>query len=188
MTTSSGIHDFQMAADGFWQVHPGMPATLVETVAEPSEPKPGESVLDLYAGVGLFARFLADRVNPSGSVLAVEGDRTAAGHARHNLGGGAASLGGVWSRGAGAGRTARRPALRPGRLGPPREGARRLVVELIVARAPRAAAYVACDPAALARDVAVFAEHGFALTGLRAFDGFPMTHHVECVALLERDA
>jgi tRNA/tmRNA/rRNA uracil-C5-methylase (TrmA/RlmC/RlmD family) len=43
---------------------------------------------------------------------------------------------------------------------------------------------VACDPAALARDVAIFAEHGYAMTSLRAFDLFPMTHHVECVALL----
>ena len=50
---------------------------------------------------------------------------------------------------------------------------------------PRAVAYVACDPAALARDVAIFAEHGYALRELRAFDLFPMTHHVECVALLE---
>ena len=45
-------------------------------------------------------------------------------------------------------------------------------------------AYVACDPAALARDVGYFAEHGYALADLRAFDLFPMTHHVECVALL----
>ncbi|MFC6341208.1 class I SAM-dependent RNA methyltransferase, partial [Nocardioides hankookensis] len=45
-------------------------------------------------------------------------------------------------------------------------------------------AYVACDPAALARDLATFAEHGYGLRELRAFDLFPMTHHVECVALL----
>ena len=70
-------------------------------------------------------------------------------------------------------------------LDPPRTGAKRAVVEHIVALTPRAVAYVACDPAALARDVAIFAEHGYALTGLRAFDLFPMTHHVECVALLE---
>jgi hypothetical protein len=47
-------------------------------------------------------------------------------------------------------------------------------------------AYVACDPAALARDVATFAEHGYTLERLRALDLFPMTHHVECVALLNR--
>ena len=70
-------------------------------------------------------------------------------------------------------------------LDPPRTGAKRTVVEQVVARRPRAVAYVACDPAALARDVAIFAEHGYALRELRAFDAFPMTHHVECVALLE---
>ena len=71
-------------------------------------------------------------------------------------------------------------------LDPPRTGARRDVVEGIVALAPRAVAYVACDPAALARDVAIFAEHGYPLTSLRAFDLFPMTHHVKCVAVLSR--
>jgi len=71
-------------------------------------------------------------------------------------------------------------------LDPPREGARRKVVTQIVDRAPRAVAYVACDPAALARDVATFAGLGYSLRELRAFDLFPMTHHVECVALLER--
>ena len=57
-------------------------------------------------------------------------------------------------------------------------------VEQVTALAPRAVVYVACDPAALARDVSTFAGHGFALASLRAFDLFPMTHHVECVALL----
>ncbi len=71
-------------------------------------------------------------------------------------------------------------------LDPPREGAKREVVEQIVARTPRAVAYVACDPAALARDVETFAGHGYTLERLRAFDLFPMTHHVECVALLVR--
>jgi tRNA/tmRNA/rRNA uracil-C5-methylase (TrmA/RlmC/RlmD family) len=71
-------------------------------------------------------------------------------------------------------------------LDPPREGARRAVVTQIVDRAPRAVAYVACDPAALARDLATFRDLGYALRTLRAFDLFPMTHHVECVALLEK--
>jgi hypothetical protein len=47
--------------------------------------------------------------------------------------------------------------------------------------------YVACDPAALARDVAAFGTAGYRLAGLRAFDAFPMTAHVEVVALLARD-
>jgi tRNA/tmRNA/rRNA uracil-C5-methylase (TrmA/RlmC/RlmD family) len=69
-------------------------------------------------------------------------------------------------------------------LDPPREGAKRKVVDAIAALRPRAVAYVACDPAALARDVAYFREAGYELADLRAFDLFPMTHHVECVALL----
>jgi len=71
-------------------------------------------------------------------------------------------------------------------LDPPRTGARREVVAAVAATSARAVAYVACDPAALARDVAFFGEHGYALTALRAFDLFPMTHHVECVAILSR--
>jgi tRNA/tmRNA/rRNA uracil-C5-methylase (TrmA/RlmC/RlmD family) len=69
-------------------------------------------------------------------------------------------------------------------LDPPRAGAGRRVVEAIVARRPRAVAYVACDPAALARDVRTFREAGWTLAGLSGYDLFPMTHHVECVARL----
>jgi tRNA/tmRNA/rRNA uracil-C5-methylase (TrmA/RlmC/RlmD family) len=68
-------------------------------------------------------------------------------------------------------------------LDPPRTGAGAKVVRAIIAARPRAVAYVACDPAALARDVATFAQAGWRLTELRGYDCFPMTQHVECVAL-----
>ena len=71
-------------------------------------------------------------------------------------------------------------------LDPPRAGAGRGVVERLVALRPERVVYVACDPAALARDVAYLAERGYPLTGLRAFDLYPMTHHVECVATFDR--
>ena len=71
-------------------------------------------------------------------------------------------------------------------LDPPRAGAGAAVVRRVACMDARAIAYVACDPAALARDLATFAERGYALTALRAFDLFPMTHHVECVAILKR--
>ncbi|GAA2152735.1 class I SAM-dependent RNA methyltransferase [Nocardioides koreensis] len=180
--------DFVVSGEGFWQVHPGAPRVLVETVLEQLDPRPGEKVLDLYAGVGLFAAFLAERVGERGRVVAVEGSRVACGHARTNLG----EFGRAVAVEAGAVdkvlATAYDEPFDLVVLDPPREGARRPVVEQVVDRAPRAVAYVACDPAALARDVAYFAEHGYALKGLRAFDLFPMTHHVECVALLERPA
>ena len=52
------------------------------------------------------------------------------------------------------------------------------------ALSPAQVVYVACDPVAFARDVALFAERGYTLAGLRAFDLFPNTHHVEAVARL----
>jgi tRNA/tmRNA/rRNA uracil-C5-methylase (TrmA/RlmC/RlmD family) len=69
-------------------------------------------------------------------------------------------------------------------LDPPRSGAGREVVALVAGRGPRAIAYVACDPAALARDVRTLRSCGYELTALRAFDLFPHTHHLETVALL----
>ncbi len=171
---------FSVAPGGFWQVHPGAAVVLVETVLDFLDPQPGESVLDLYAGVGLFAAFLGDRVGRS-RLVAVEADVDACRHARRNLGSGAEVATGSVDR---VLATSYDEPFDLVVLDPPREGAKRKVVEQLVDRAPRAVAYVACDPAALARDVAIFAEHGYTMQRLRALDLFPMTHHVECVALL----
>jgi tRNA/tmRNA/rRNA uracil-C5-methylase (TrmA/RlmC/RlmD family) len=178
---ASGLsHEFVVGADGFWQVHPGAPRALVEAVLTFLDPQPGEKALDLYAGVGLFAAFLADRVG-AGRVVTVEGHPGAAGNAAENLPHGVRVLRGDVAKVLSAGLDEPFDLVV---LDPPREGARRGVVSAVADRRPRAVAYVACDPAALARDVAFFAEHGYELAGLRAFDLFPMTHHVECVALL----
>jgi tRNA/tmRNA/rRNA uracil-C5-methylase (TrmA/RlmC/RlmD family) len=69
-------------------------------------------------------------------------------------------------------------------LDPPRAGAGPAVSRLLAATGARVVVYVACDPAALARDVAAFGGAGYRLAAVRAFDAFPMTAHVECVALL----
>jgi tRNA/tmRNA/rRNA uracil-C5-methylase (TrmA/RlmC/RlmD family) len=176
------VQDIEFAVEdhGFWQVHPRAPEVLVSAVVSFLGPRPQETVLDLYAGVGLFARFLAGAVGDSSLVTLVEGDPRACAHAETNVPGATVLEGDVRAVLSG-------PRPEPVDLvvlDPPREGARRAVVEAVAARRPRAVAYVACDPAALARDVAIFAEHGYALDRVRAFDLFPMTHHVECVALL----
>ncbi|NPC44368.1 class I SAM-dependent RNA methyltransferase [Nocardioides sp. zg-1230] len=181
VTVGSSTHPFSVASDGFWQVHPEAPRVLVEAVLDLLDPRPGERALDLYAGVGLFGRFVGERTGAR--VVAVEADRAACQHARGNL---SALKGAVVE----CGPTDR--VLRSGLdepfdlvvLDPPREGAKRAVVEQVVDRRPRAVAYVACDPAALGRDVAIFAEHDYELTAIRAFDLFPMTSHVEVVAQL----
>jgi tRNA/tmRNA/rRNA uracil-C5-methylase (TrmA/RlmC/RlmD family) len=181
--TSYGVHEFHLDPDGFWQSHVAAPRVLVETVLSLLRPQPGEQVLDLYAGVGLFAAFLADAVGPSGRVVAVETSHIACRDARANVPSSVRVEHGSVDRVLAS--TYDEP-FDLVILDPPREGARRKVVAQIADRAPRAVAYVACDPAALARDLATFAELGYSLRSLRAFDLFPMTHHVECVALLSR--
>ena len=176
---------FRVTGGGFWQVHPGAAATLLAAVMQGLQPQLGDTALDLYGGVGLFAARLAEAVGPTGRVTLVESDRVAVADARHNL----AGLAAVRVERGRVDHVLRR--LRTGRadlvvLDPPRSGAGRAVVDLVARQVrPRRVAYVACDPAALARDLTWFAERGYRLTGLRAFDIFPMTHHVECVALLE---
>jgi tRNA/tmRNA/rRNA uracil-C5-methylase (TrmA/RlmC/RlmD family) len=183
-TSAEQVRERTFAVDpgGFWQPHVSAPEVLVDALLEALRPQAGESVVDLYSGVGLFAAFLADVVGPDAEVEAVEGDRRAAAHAADNLGRETVAADVLEWLESGVGPDHADLVV----LDPPRTGAKRRVVEGIVRLSPRAVGYVACDPAALARDVAIFAEHDYALTGLRAFDLFPMTHHVECVALLER--
>jgi tRNA/tmRNA/rRNA uracil-C5-methylase (TrmA/RlmC/RlmD family) len=73
-------------------------------------------------------------------------------------------------------------------LDPPRDGAGQLVLQQISDLKPRRIVYVACDPAALARDSAFANDLGWQLNEVRAFDLFPMTHHIEMVALFTRSA
>jgi tRNA/tmRNA/rRNA uracil-C5-methylase (TrmA/RlmC/RlmD family) len=74
-------------------------------------------------------------------------------------------------------------------LDPPRAGAgRELIGALCAGPGMRKIAYVSCDPATLARDLAGLPRHGWRLADLLAFDAFPMTHHVECLAVVEPEA
>lgn len=185
VTADAGERTYQVEADGFWQVHPHAPRILVDTVLSQLDPQPGEKALDLYSGVGLFAAYLADAVGPGGKVVAIEGDAVATTHAKRNL----AAFRHATAVAGGVAETLKESYDEPFDLvvlDPPREGAKQAVVAQIVDRAPRTVSYVACDPAALARDVALFGQHGYRLTALRAFDLFPMTHHVECVARFTR--
>ncbi len=194
-------HDFAVSARGFWQVHPGAASAFLTAVLEGLDVRPGERALDLYGGAGLFAGALAEAVGPSGQVVLVEADADAGERARRGLAdaGNVAVLtarvddafgvrtprrGRPRRRGGGGSRS----ALLPDRahvvvLDPPRTGAGPEVCRGVAALRPRAVAYVACDPAALGRDTAALLAAGYRLARLRAFDAFPMTHHVECVAL-----
>ena len=183
---SAGGRDWEVEGTGFWQVHPAAADALVGAVAEFAAVAPGETVLDLYAGAGLFGGALAPAVGEGGRVVCVEYDEAACAAADANL----ADLpqAEVWQGEVdAAGLTELLPDVgRPDVvvLDPPRAGAGREVSRVLAGTGARAVVYVACDPASLARDVAAFADAGYRLEALRAFDCFPMTAHVECVALL----
>lgn len=175
---------YGVPAAGFWQVHPAAAATLVDAVTAALDPRPGDVLIDLYCGSGLFAGALAGRVAPTGRVVAVESDAAAVAAARDNLRG----LPGVAVVAGRVGEVLAGDQLPEANLvvlDPPRTGLGTEVVTAVAARRPRRIAYVSCDPATLARDLATFAENGYRIVALRAFDMFPMTHHVEAVATLE---
>ncbi len=137
LTEVVGDRAFRVTGGGFWQVHPGAAATLLAAVMDGLQPRPGETALDLYGGVGLFAARLAEAVGPTGRVTLVESDRVAVADARHNL----AELPAVRVERGRVDHVLRR--LRTGRadlvvLDPPRSGAGRAVVDL--RRPPGAAA------------------------------------------------
>ncbi|HKX67969.1 MAG TPA: TRAM domain-containing protein [Intrasporangium sp.] len=178
--------EYVVSARGFWQVHPGAATTFLSRVVALLEPTTGERVLDLYAGSGLFTMRLGELVSPGGFVLAVEGEALAVSNGLLNTDGqdnvewrtGRVDheLGSLVSQGITADLVV---------LDPPRTGAGPGVIGHVAALRPRRVVYVACDPAALARDVKAAVDHGFRLTHLEAWDAFPMTHHVECIAVLE---
>ncbi|MBM9467098.1 class I SAM-dependent RNA methyltransferase [Nakamurella leprariae] len=173
---------WQVAADGFWQAHPAAVDTLgaaVDRMLEGRLPA-GGTAWDLYGGVGVFAEVLARRVGADGVVVTVEGDTEASRLAAANL----ADRPQVTAL---CGAVEQRLGELPGRvdaivLDPPRSGAGAGVCRQLADRRPAVLVYVACDPAALARDTAALQDAGYRLAELEAFDCFPQTHHVECVA------
>jgi tRNA/tmRNA/rRNA uracil-C5-methylase (TrmA/RlmC/RlmD family) len=175
---------WELSAPGFWQVHPAAADALAALVGEWADAPSGGTAWDLYGGVGLFASVLAGQVGPPGSVTVVEASRRA-------VADGAVALADLAQVRFVTGRVERALGQLPGHpdvviLDPPRSGAGRDVALAVASRGPARIVHVACDPAALARDIAAYLTGGYRLLAVRALDAFPMTHHVECVALLTR--
>ena len=193
-----GARRFRVDADGFWQVHRLAASTLTTVVAEElaDDVDPDGWHLDLYGGVGLFGALLGDLAGPAARITSVEGNERATEHAGENLAewvGARAETARVdrWTRALRQTISERdRERLARGTvvLDPPRTGAGAAVVDDLAALGPASIVYVACDPVALARDLARFAGHGYRTDRVRGIDLFPHSHHMEAVALLGRDA
>jgi tRNA/tmRNA/rRNA uracil-C5-methylase (TrmA/RlmC/RlmD family) len=170
---------FDVSQKSFWQSHKDAPRVLTEAVLEFSQLQPGDHVLDLYGGVGLFTAAILPIVGSEGSVAIVEGSKSATADARSNF----SQNSNVTVITADVARAiARFESADVIVLDPPREGAGKEVISHCARIASRAIVYVACDPAALARDTGYLRENGYVLEQARAFDLFPMTHHIECIA------
>ena len=173
----------EVSQESFWQSHKKAPEVLTQAVLDFAQLKTGEHVLDLYGGVGLFSAAILGAVGAAGHVDLIEGSKVATADAARNF---AAFSNITIATGDVAKLLPRITAADVVVLDPPRDGAGKETVAHIARLAPRAIVYVACDPAALARDTAYLADHSYSLVKVRAFDLFPMTHHIECVALYAR--
>ncbi len=180
---SAGGRDWRVGVEGFWQVHPGAADALIDEVRAVLAPQPGEHLLDLYCGVGLFAGSLAADVGDTGRIDAVETSVQACGDARRNM----HDLPHVHIHEASVDLWLTEHIVTGADLvvlDPPRSGAGRKVMESLLDMAPRVIAYVSCDPASLGRDIGYAREAGWTVASVRGFDLFPMTHHLEAVAAL----
>jgi tRNA/tmRNA/rRNA uracil-C5-methylase (TrmA/RlmC/RlmD family) len=172
--------EYQVSAGSFWQSNIRAPQVLVDAVRSFADVKSGDHLIDLYGGVGLFGLALLDLLGVDGRIDHVEGSKSAIADAHVNYG---EAKNVHFHTGDVEKILPRFSSADVVILDPPREGAKKAVIESLVACSPRAIVYVACDPAALARDTALLRDANYTLIQLRAFDLFPMTHHIECVAL-----
>lgn len=191
VTERVGDFDYRVSAGSFFQVNTTGAERLVALVCESAAVQPGDTVIDLYAGVGLFSRPLAA---DGAAVVAVDSSTSACEDARHNLASTtaavvcepvAAALRRFTAELRGTARTAG-DGFAVVVLDPPRRGAGRDVCGRIATLRPRVIVYVSCDPAALARDAAVLARAGYRLARAVPVDQFAQTAAIEVVATFTR--
>ncbi len=175
--------DYRVSASSVFQVNTAGAEVLIDLVQGYLAPAGGETLVDLYCGVGLYGLALAGRV---GQVIGVEADRSAADDFRHNAQG--LSSVRLIAEAAEAALPRIEGPLHEGLLvlDPPRAGAGAQVIAEMVRLEPRRIAYVACDPATLARDARQLIEAGYRLAEVQPVDLFPQTYYVESVALFVR--
>jgi tRNA/tmRNA/rRNA uracil-C5-methylase (TrmA/RlmC/RlmD family) len=174
-----GGNSFKISPEAFWQSHKSAPVTLVKAALAELGVKSNDHVCDLYSGVGLFAAAILKELGEQGFITLIESDKSAIADARKvflnksNV----KILGGLVAQ--------QLPIVKRADLillDPPRTGAGEVVIKQLIKLKPRKIVYVACDPAALARDSKTLIDAGYKLDHISAYDLFPMTQHIECVA------
>jgi tRNA/tmRNA/rRNA uracil-C5-methylase (TrmA/RlmC/RlmD family) len=180
----AGRHSWQVPVTAFWQAHRDAARAYSELVGDWARPDPGMTAWDLYGGAGVFAAVLGDAVGESGQVVSVDSSRAATRSARDTL----ADLPqvNVITDSVRRALTAQRGGADVAVLDPPRGGAGREVIDLLAAAEVPRLVHIGCEAASFARDIGLYQRHGYAVDKISVFDSFPLTHHIECVALLTR--
>ena len=180
----AGRRSWQVPVTAFWQAHRDAARTYSDLVGDWARPDPGMTAWDLYGGAGVFAAVLGDAVGESGQVVSVDSSRAATRSARATL----ADLPqvNVITDSVRRALTAQRSGADVAVLDPPRGGAGREVIDLLAAAEVPRIVHIGCEAASFARDIGLYQRHGYAVDKISAFDSFPLTHHIECVALLTR--
>ncbi|WP_179468896.1 class I SAM-dependent RNA methyltransferase [Mycolicibacterium vinylchloridicum] len=179
-----GPRVWKVPVTGFWQSHRDAATTYSALVAGWAQDVAGATAWDLYGGAGLFAAVLADAVGDTGRVLTVDTSRAASAAARTAL----ADLPGVEVLTDSVRRAlaTQREGADIAVLDPPRSGAGREIIDLLAQAGVPRVIHIGCEAASFSRDIGLYRGHGYAVEELRVFDSFPLTHHVECIAVLTR--
>lgn len=180
-TEELGAHEFRISAPSFFQVNTNQAEVLQNLVLEGLQVQKGSTVADLYAGTGTFSLPLAERAS---SCIAIESSGSAVRDLRRNAKGA-----GVWIDVVGGDAARELPAL--GALDalvvdPPRAGLADGIAQSFAAASPARLAYVSCNAATWARDVARLKTCGYQLEQATPVDLFPQTYHVEIVSMFSR--
>lgn len=177
---------FAISARSFYQVNPAQTVALYRKAVEYAGLTGRETVIDAYCGIGTISLFLARR---AGKVYGVESVPEAVEDARRN-----AALNGIANASFEVGLAEEViPRWREAGIAadvivvdPPRKGCDAKLLDTIVRMRPKRVVYVSCNPATLARDLAVLEAGGFRTMEVQPVDMFPHTGHVESVVLLVR--
>jgi tRNA/tmRNA/rRNA uracil-C5-methylase (TrmA/RlmC/RlmD family) len=183
-TQRVGERVWRVPVTAFWQAHRDAARVYSELVGKWAQLADGMVAWDLYGGAGIFAAVLGEAVGDSGRVLTVDTSRGASRSARAAL----ADLSNVSV----VTDSVRRAISAQSRradvavLDPPRSGAGRDVIDLLAAAAVPRIIHIGCEAASFARDVGLYLARGYQVETMRVFDSFPLTHHIESIAVLTR--
>jgi tRNA/tmRNA/rRNA uracil-C5-methylase (TrmA/RlmC/RlmD family) len=179
-----GDRVWELPVNAFWQSHRDAAAVYSDLVAGWAAASGAKTAWDLYGGAGLFAAALATVVGSAGRVLTVDTAQAASAAARAAL----ADLPQVEVLTDSVRRalTGDQQGADIAVLDPPRSGAGREVIDLLAAAGVPMVIHIGCEAAAFSRDIGLYQNRGYSVAELRVFDSFPLTHHIECAALLTK--